>query len=322
MIVNKSTTPIGTATRLKTLIQSRTRASFDVVSNPEFLREGAAVEDFMHPDRIIIGTSSPRAESVMRKLYASFSSTPLRIMNENSAELAKYAANVFLATRISFINEIAHLCEIMGADISSVQEAMSFDKRIGKHYFSSGVGYGGSCLPKDVAALSHSAEQKAHHSLLLQAVAQINTRQRLLLWNKAKKYFSDDLHGRCFAIWGVAFKPHTDDIREAPALYNISVMLQAGIRLRVHDPHALENLKHHNVATKGEIYYAKDPKDALQEAEALFVFTQWEEYQNPDWKEVYARMKRPLILDGRNMYSPTELKKEGFTYYGIGAMPV
>ena len=316
IIVTKSTIPVGTTQQISELLQSRTREDFDVVSNPEFLREGTAVYDFLRPQRIVIGTSSERARLRMKELYASFTSSgcPILFMDEASAEMSKYAANAFLATKISFINEIAYLCAHLGANIKDVEEAISMDKRIGKSYLRSGLGYGGSCLPKDIDSLLNTSEQLGIQAQLLRSVREINTQQRLILWKKAKSYFQNELSGLTFAIWGLSFKPGTDDIREAPSLSNITQMIAEGVSIRVYDPAAMS---HARAILKQGVYFAKDPYDAIKGVDALFIMTEWPIFNTLDLSEMKKQMRRACVFDGRGIYEPEKMHAAGIQYHTI-----
>jgi UDPglucose 6-dehydrogenase len=295
----------------------RTNFEFDVVSNPEFLKEGAAVSDFMKPDRIVIGTRSQRALAIMQDLYAPFIRTgnPLIVMDERSAELTKYAANAFLATKISFMNELANMCERAGADIDLVRKGMGTDPRIGPQFLFPGIGFGGSCFPKDVSALLKTSETLDYRLTILHAVEQVNRKQKRVIVDKVKKHFGRKLKGRKIAIWGLSFKPNTDDIREAPSLAIIEALLKAGAKLHVHDPVALpEAQKRFGRALK----YHDNNYATLKGAEALVVATEWNEFRRPDFDRMKTLMKKPVIFDGRNIYEPARLQEKGFTYYGIG----
>jgi UDPglucose 6-dehydrogenase len=321
VIVVKSTVPVGTADRIQEIMQTRTPHPFDVISNPEFLKEGAAVEDFLKPDRVVLGGSSERALSLLRELYSPFVRTenPILVMDNRSAEIAKYAANAFLATRISFINEVALLCEQVGADVAEVRRGIGFDRRIGHSFLFPGVGYGGSCFPKDVRAIVRTAEEKGLKFSLLRAVDEVNERQKRFLVEKVKAHFGADLQGRRFAIWGLAFKPRTDDMREAPALVIIESLLAAGAEVAVHDPEALGQARR---IFGQRVSYHRMNYDAVRDAHALLVVTEWNEFRRPDFVRMRELMREPVIFDGRNLYEPEVMRKEGFTYYAIGRMPV
>jgi UDPglucose 6-dehydrogenase len=298
VVVDKSTVPVGTAEKVHKAIAANATVDFDVVSNPEFLREGVAVEDFMKPDRVVIGTASERAKKLMNELYAPFvrSGNPLIFMDVRSAELTKYAANSFLATKISFMNEVAQLCERLGADVDMVRLGVGSDARIGKRFLFPGIGYGGSCFPKDVQALVKSSSEVEYDFKILNAVMDVNEKQKLHLMPKINRYFNNELSGKHFAIWGLAFKPNTDDIREAPALYMIDALLEAGATVNVFDPEAMENVKG-EVGDK--IEYAENLYDALVGADALIIATEWNEFRTPDFLKIVKNMKRKVIFDGR-----------------------
>ncbi len=317
LIVVKSTVPVGTNAALEKRMRARSSIAFDMASNPEFLKEGAAVDDFMKPDRVVIGVRSPKAEQLLRDLYSPFLRTdhPLLVMTPESAEMTKYVANAMLATKISFINEMANLCEVMHADINDVRRGIGHDSRIGFQFLFPGPGYGGSCFPKDVNALIAMARKHGQPAHLIEAVEQVNQRQKRMLVRKIRQHFGDQLAGKCLAIWGLAFKPRTDDIREAPSLVLIDEMLKDGVRLQVHDPEATANVK----AIYGEqIKYCERPYDALKGADALAIVTEWQEFRNPDFVVMHHLMKQPIIFDGRNIYEPKAMKALGYTYYGIG----
>ncbi|HXG21004.1 MAG TPA: UDP-glucose/GDP-mannose dehydrogenase family protein [Methylomirabilota bacterium] len=317
IVVLKSTVPVGTADRVRESMSAYTSHPFDIVSNPEFLKEGAAVEDFMKPDRVVIGGSSERALSLMKELYAPFVRTenPILVMDNRSAEMTKYAANAFLATRISFINEVANLCDKVGADVAEVRRGIGFDRRIGHYFLFPGVGYGGSCFPKDVRALIRTAEEHGAEFSLLRSVEEINERQKHLLVEKVRACFGADLHDRKFAVWGLAFKPRTDDMREAPAIVIIEELLAAGAEIAAHDPEAMTQAQK---LFGDRISYHRVNYDTLTGADALLIVTEWNEFRRPDFKRMRTLMKTPIIFDGRNLYEPTEMRQEGFTYYPIG----
>lgn len=318
VIVNKSTVPVGTAEKVtEVLAQKLDRALFDVVSNPEFLREGVAVEDFLKPDRVVIGTSSERAKKLMDELYQPFvrQGNPIFFMDERSAEMTKYAANSYLAMRISFMNEMANLCEKVGANVDWVRVGMGSDSRIGKRFLFPGVGYGGSCFPKDVKALAQTAREMDYDFQLVNTVMKVNDQQKTILGRKVKEYFGSDLSGRTFAIWGLAFKPETDDIREAPALELIDELVNAGAQLRVFDPEAMNNVK----AIFGDkIIYATDQYDALSNTDALIIVTEWSEFRNPNFDRISELLNHPAIFDGRNVYTLEKMHELGFYYESIG----
>ncbi|WP_298300599.1 UDP-glucose/GDP-mannose dehydrogenase family protein [Hydrotalea sp.] len=317
VIVDKSTVPVGTAEKVKTAIATNYKGEFDVVSNPEFLREGVAVDDFMKPDRVVIGTNSEKARKIMGELYAPYvrQGNPVIFMDEKSAELTKYAANSFLATKISFMNEIAQLCEKLGADVDMVRRGIGSDERIGKRFLFPGIGYGGSCFPKDVQALIKSAEQAQYDFKILKAVETVNENQKLHLLPKIKNYFQGKLAGKHFALWGLAFKPNTDDIREAPALYIIKALLAEGAIITAFDPEAMHNVQQQ---IGNAIQYAKDQYDALQNADALIIATEWNEFRTPDFDEMIKRMNHQTIFDGRNLFEVKTMHDKGFYYESIG----
>jgi UDPglucose 6-dehydrogenase len=316
LVVDKSTVPVGTADRVREVIAEVTRVEFDVVSNPEFLKEGAAVGDFLKPDRVVIGATSERARRIMGELYAPFVRTenPILFMDPRSAELTKYAANAMLATRISFMNDVALLCEKVGADVDFVRKGMGADKRIGYPFLFPGVGYGGSCFPKDIRAMIATARECGIEFELLRAVERTNERQKRLLVNKALRHFGS-LAGRPCAVWGTAFKPKTDDMRQAPSIEVIEGLLGKGASVCCHDP-AAETVARRHFGDR--VRYAATPYDALEGAEALFLITEWNQFRYPDFDRMKALMKTPVIFDGRNVFSPTVLRERGFVYYGIG----
>lgn len=316
VVVNKSTVPVGTADKVKAAISKETKQPFDVVSNPEFLKEGAALDDFLKPDRVVIGSDSEKAKALMGELYAPFVRTenPILFMDVRSAELTKYAANAMLATRISFMNDMAAICEMVGADVNWVRKGMGADSRIGYPFLFPGVGYGGSCFPKDVKALGALARENGVEFDLLRAVDRTNERQKQLLIKKATKHFGD-LSGKTFAVWGLAFKPRTDDMREAPAVVLIEALLGKGARVQAHDPVAMEVAQRR---FKDRVAFAATPYDALKEADALFIVTEWNEFRHPDIARMKSLLKAPIVFDGRNIYEPARMREQGFTYYGIG----
>lgn len=317
VLVDKSTVPVGTADKVKAKVQENAAAEFDVVSNPEFLREGVAVDDFMKPDRVVIGTSSDKAKKVMETLYAPYvrQGNPILFMDERSAELTKYAANSFLATKITFMNEVANLCELLGADVDHVRRGIGTDTRIGKRFLFPGIGYGGSCFPKDVQALAKSASDVNYDFQILKSVMDINEKQKTKLIPKIKEYFNNDLKDKTIAIWGLAFKPATDDIREAPALYNIEQLLQEGANVQAYDPEAIENVKQ---KFGDKIIYASSQYGALKDADALLIATEWPAFRTPDFDKIGSLLKNKVIFDGRNLYSQSETKEAGFEYFSIG----
>ncbi|MFN7331324.1 MAG: UDP-glucose dehydrogenase family protein [Bacteroidota bacterium] len=317
VVVDKSTVPVGTADKVRTRIALKAKTTFDVVSNPEFLREGGAVEDFMKPERVVIGTNSQRARKVMETLYSPFvrQGNPLVFMDERSAELTKYAANSFLATKISFMNEIANLCELVGADVDSVRKGIGTDSRIGKRFLFPGIGYGGSCFPKEVQALEKSSSDVNYDFKILRAVMDVNYAQKTKLIPRIKDYFRGDLKGKVFAMWGLAFKPHTDDIREAPSLYNIEELLNAGAIVKAHDPESMENVKR---LLGNKIEFCESPYEAAQGADAIFIATEWPEFRTPDFDKLASVVKNKVIFDGRNLYDLSTMKDLKFTYISIG----
>ncbi|MCH8903858.1 MAG: UDP-glucose/GDP-mannose dehydrogenase family protein [Bacteroidetes bacterium] len=321
VIIDKSTVPVGTAAQVTEMIKKNAKAEFDVVSNPEFLREGVAVKDFMKPDRVVIGTSSAKARQIMEKLYAPFlrQGNPLLIMDERSAELTKYAANTYLATRISFMNEIASMCEILGADVDMVRRGIGSDTRIGKSFLFPGVGFGGSCFPKDVQALLTISEKENFDFKILRSVIDVNQRQRILMAVRIQKHFGDNLEGKKIAVWGLAFKPDTDDIREAPSTYMIQELLNQKASISVFDPEAMDNVKNE---FGDKINYAKDQYEAIQDADVLLIVTEWALFRTPDFNKMKELMKQALIFDGRNLYNLDDMLSAGFEYYSIGRTPV
>ena len=320
VIVDKSTVPVGTAAKVKAAILSSAteniESSFDVVSNPEFLREGVAVDDFMKPDRVVIGTTSEKAIKVMNDLYAPFvrQGNPIIFMDENSAELTKYAANSFLAVKISFMNEIAQLCERLGADVDMVRRGIGSDERIGKRFLFPGVGYGGSCFPKDVQALAKSSADVDYNFRILDAVMDVNEKQKLHLVPKVEQYFGN-LKGKHFALWGLAFKPNTDDIREAPALYMIDALLEKGATITAFDPEAMSNVKQ---VVGDKIGFAESQYEALENADALIIATEWNEFRTPDFEKITALLKQKVIFDGRNLFDLQQMQNMGFYYESVG----
>ena len=318
VIVNKSTVPVGTAARMQAEVAARTQVAIDVVSNPEFLKEGAAIDDFLRPDRIVIGASGEKSRSLMAELYAPFVRTesPIHFMDPRSAELTKYAANAMLATRLSFMNEVAMLCERVGADVDSVRRAMGSDERIGQKFLFPGCGYGGSCFPKDVKALIATARSHGLDFTLLSAVDAVNDRQKRLLAQKAKAHFGEGgLRGKKFGVWGLAFKPKTDDLRQAPALALIEELLADGGVVTAHDPVANEGARRH---FGDRVQFVQNPYLAAEGADALFLVTEWNEFRQPDFARIKASMKQPVVFDGRNIWSAKKLRDLGFTYYGVG----
>jgi UDPglucose 6-dehydrogenase len=317
VVANKSTVPVGTASRMQAEIAARTSVEVDVISNPEFLKEGAALDDFLKPDRIVIGASSEKARAIMAELYAPFVRTesPIYFMDPRSAELTKYAANAMLAARISFMNDVAALCERVGADVDAVRKAMGADERIGQKFLFPGCGYGGSCFPKDVKALVATARSHGLDFALLAAVDAVNDRQKRLLAQKAKVHFGGALRGKKLGIWGLAFKPKTDDLRAAPALALIDELLAEGALVTAHDPVAIENARR----LLGErVQFVQNPYAAVEGADALFLVTEWNEFRQPDFARIKSAMKQPVLFDGRNVWNAKRVREMGFTYYGVG----
>jgi UDPglucose 6-dehydrogenase len=325
VIIDKSTVPVGTAEKVRTAILSTATQniadSFDVVSNPEFLREGVAVDDFMKPDRVVIGTRSEKAIKIMNDLYAPFvrQGNPIIFMDENSAELTKYAANSFLAVKITFMNEIAQLCERLGADVDMVRRGIGSDERIGKRFLFPGIGYGGSCFPKDVKALAKSSDEVNYDFKILDAVMDVNERQKLHLIPKVEKYFNGDLKGKHFAFWGLAFKPNTDDIREAPAFYMIDALLEKGATVSAFDPEAMSNTKQ---IYGDKIHFADNQYEALKDSDALIIATEWSEFRTPDFEKITGLLKNKVIFDGRNLYDLPAMENLGYYYESVGRKKV
>ena len=317
IIINKSTVPVGTAEKVHAAVAAKCTGEFDVISNPEFLREGFAVDDFMKPDRVVIGTKSERAQKVMSELYAPFvrQGNPIYFMDERSAELTKYAANAFLATKITFMNEIANLCERVGANVDSVRIGIGSDARIGKRFLFAGIGYGGSCFPKDVQALAQTSKEFNYDFKTLTAVMDVNEKQKVVIVEKIKKYFNNDLKGKKIALWGLAFKPDTDDIREAPALYIIDDLVAAGATIAAFDPEAMSNVKK---MIGDKISYASDEYEACEAADCLLIATEWSVFRTPDFDKLSSLLKNKIIFDGRNLYENTKMKELGFYYNSIG----
>ena len=317
VIVNKSTVPVGTAAKVEEVLNRHTDLPFDVVSNPEFLREGFAVDDFLKPERIIIGSRSDRAVDMMKQLYRPFvrSGNPILVMDEKSSELTKYAANAFLATKITFMNEIANFCEKVGADVDMVRRGVGTDSRIGKRFLFPGIGYGGSCFPKDVKALYNSGKEANYTFNILEAVTKTNDLQKTVLLPRIEAYFKGDLKEKTIAVWGLAFKPETDDIREAPALYMIDALLSAGATIKTHDPEAMSNVEK---LYGSKIEYCQNIYEAVSNADALVICTEWSTFRSPDFKRIKGLMVSPAIFDGRNLYDILTLKNEGFYYSSIG----
>lgn len=324
VVVTKSTVPVGTADKVRqavqtTLTQRDADVEFDVVSNPEFLKEGAAIEDFMKPDRIVVGTDNPRTTELLRALYAPFNRNHDRMvcMDIRSAELTKYAANAMLATKISFMNEMANLAELLGADIENVRLGIGSDPRIGYSFIYPGCGYGGSCFPKDVTALERTARDAGYPAQLLQAVEAVNNRQKHRLFTKVARHFDNNLQGKTIAMWGLAFKPNTDDMRAAPSRDLLEALWQAGARVQAHDPEAMDEARR-LYGERPDLTLCDDPMTALSNADALVIVTEWKLYRSPDFDAIKASLKQPVIFDGRNLYDPHHLQRLGITYYGIG----
>ncbi len=317
VIIDKSTVPVGTAEKVRQAIAKNAVCEFDVVSNPEFLKEGVAVDDFLKPDRVVIGTNSEKARQLMLQVYGPYvrQGNPIIFMDERSAEMTKYAANSYLATRITFMNEIANLCEIMGADVDMVRQGIGSDMRIGKRFLFPGIGYGGSCFPKDVKALRKTAQEHDYDFKVLKSVMQVNDNQRVIIIKKIKKYFGEDLTTKTFAVWGLAFKPNTDDVREAPALYIIEELLRAGARIQVFDPEAIENVK---TIFGDKLHYATNQYDALKNVDALIIATEWTMFRNPDFGTMAKAMNQKVIFDGRNLYSLDMMQTKNWYYNSIG----
>jgi UDPglucose 6-dehydrogenase len=317
VIVNKSTVPVGTAEKVRALIAQHTNAPFDVVSNPEFLREGFAIHDFMHPERVVIGTSSEQAAGIMKKLYEPFVDTEeaILLMDEKSSELTKYAANAFLATKITFMNEIANFCDQVGANVDAVRKGVGSDSRIGSRFLFPGIGFGGSCFPKDIKALKKSGQEVHHQFSILESVIEVNEQQKTVLFPKIKAYFNNQLAGKKIAIWGLAFKPDTDDIRKAPALEMIHKLLSEKAIVTAYDPEAMPNVKKE---LGNSIAYAATKEDALIDADALLICTEWEEFKTADTAIFKSRMHTPVVFDGRNIFNPKTVKKNQATYFSVG----
>jgi len=316
VIVDKSTVPVGTSERVREVVRRETTHPFSVVSNPEFLKQGAAIDDFLKPDRVVIGAEDPRAQELMLELYEPFTRTgaPIMMMDCASAELAKYAANAMLATRISFMNEVANVCELVGADVDHVRRAIGADKRIGNSFLFPGVGYGGSCFPKDVQAMKRFAADKDYAFRILDAVEEVNTFQKTKLAAQMKKHFGS-LKGKTIGLWGLAFKPRTDDMREAPAIPLVEALLSAGASVQAFDPEAMRIAKG---IFGSKITYASSAYDAVKGADALAIVTEWNEFRRPDFARIRSLMRAPVVFDGRNLFAPSQMKQNGFTYYSIG----
>ncbi|MGB1040537.1 MAG: UDP-glucose dehydrogenase family protein [Flavobacteriales bacterium] len=317
VIIDKSTVPVGTAEKVKAAIAKNTTVGFDVVSNPEFLREGFAVTDFLKPDRVVIGTESAKARKILEELYKPFvrQGNPIYFMDEKSAELTKYAANSFLATKITFMNEIANFCEIVGADVDMVRKGIGSDARIGKRFLFPGIGYGGSCFPKDVQALIKSGNDNGYDFKIINSVIEVNEKQKVVIVEKIKSYYGGDLKGKNIALWGLAFKPDTDDIREAPALYIIDALLKEGCTIQAFDPEAMDNVK----AIYGDkISFCNNQYEAVENADFLIIATEWQVFRTPDFEKIKQSLSEPTIFDGRNLYELGDMKKLGFRYQSIG----
>lgn len=321
VIIDKSTVPVGTSDKVRAAIAKNAKVEFDVVSNPEFLREGVAVEDFMKPDRVVIGTQSDRAKDLMSRLYAPLvrQGNPIIFMDERSAELTKYAANAFLATKITFMNEIANLCELVGANVDEVRKGIGTDSRIGKRFLFAGIGYGGSCFPKDVQALAKTSAENDYEFKILDSVMQVNESQKTKLIPHLAKHFKGDLAGKKIAMWGLAFKPYTDDIREAPALYNIDALLELGATVSAYDPEAMGHVKQ---LLGDKITFTKNPYEALEGADALLIVTEWPQFRTPDFERMDSLLKNKVIFDGRNLYELNQMQELGYTYYSIGRQTI
>jgi UDPglucose 6-dehydrogenase len=317
VVVTKSTVPVGTTERVKEIIQQETREPFDVASNPEFLKEGAALDDFMRPDRVVVGVDNQAVGELMKELYAPFVRTgkPILIMDIRSSELTKYAANAMLATRISFMNEMANLCERLGTDINMLRKGIGSDPRIGPSFLFPGVGYGGSCFPKDVNAIIKAAEERGYELRLLKEVERVNQRQKEIVVDKVIARFGKSLKGKNFAVWGLSFKPNTDDIREAPSIVIINRLMKQGAKVRAYDPVAISEARK---IFGDRVIYGKGDYDILKGADALIIITEWNEFREPDFDRIKKLLKNPVIFDGRNIYNPSKLREAGFEYYGIG----
>jgi UDPglucose 6-dehydrogenase len=317
VIIDKSTVPVGTAEKVHAAIAANAKVAFDVVSNPEFLREGVAVEDFMKPDRVVVGTKSEKAKVIMEKLYAPLvrQGNPVIFMDERSAEMTKYAANAFLATKITFMNEIANLCELVGADVDAIRRGIGTDSRIGKRFLFAGIGYGGSCFPKDVQALAKTSAENKYDFKILQSVMEVNESQKTKLMPTIKAHFGGNLKGKKIAMWGLAFKPYTDDIREAPSLYNIDALIAEGAEVAAYDPEAMEKVKE---LIGNKITYTSGPYEALKNADALLIVTEWPQFRTPEFEVMDVLLKNKVVFDGRNLYDLAQMREMGYTYYSIG----
>ena len=318
-VVIKSTVPVGTADRVRAILHEHSSHPFDVVSNPEFLKEGAAIDDFMKPDRIVVGCEREETQEVMKRLYGPLlrTSKPILFMSNRSAELTKYTANAFLATRISFINEIARVCEAVGADVEDVRRGAGSDSRIGLRFFFPGIGYGGSCFPKDVKALMTTAKDAGEPLQILDAVESVNAKQKSLFLEKIRRQFGDDLEGLRFGLWGLSFKPQTDDMREAPSLVLIEGLLALGAKVSAYDPEAMEEARH---LLGDKVRFADSKMEAIEGVDALLLVTEWHEFRNPDWEAVTAAMRQKVVFDGRNIFDPVQVRASGFEYHGVGRL--
>ena len=317
ILISKSTVPVGTIEKIREIVKKKARHAIELASNPEFLKEGSALQDCLKPDRVVIGTRSSKVSELLQELYDPFVRTgnPILVMDERSAEMTKYAANAFLATKISFMNELANFCEEVGADIDSIRRGIGSDSRIGKQFLFPGVGYGGSCFPKDVKALTQTAEEYGSELSILRAVEKVNDNQKRVLVKKVNKHFKDNLRGKTIAIWGLSFKPQTDDIREAPSLVIIQELVAAGATVRAHDPIANALVE---PLFRGKVKFFDNSYEALKDADALLIVTEWNEFRGPDYAKMKNVMKKPIVFDGRNLFDPQEMKEKGFTYYSIG----
>lgn len=321
VVVNKSTVPVGTADKVTEKISAKTKAEFDVVSNPEFLREGAAVEDFMKPERVVVGAETEKAAELMTRLYEPFvrSGNPIIIMDRRSSELTKYAANAMLATKITFMNEIANICEKVGADVDNVRRGIGTDSRIGKRFLFAGIGYGGSCFPKDVQAIHYTAAQNGYDFRILDSVMKVNETQKVSIVEKMKSYFGDDLKGKKIGIWGLSFKPETDDIREAPSLYITKELAKIGVTMKAYDPEAVGTFKKASSAeTLKNIQFEEDRDSVLEDIDALVICTEWNEFRRPELENFKRKMNAPVIFDGRNLYALDRAQEAGLTYFSVG----
>ncbi len=320
IVVLKSTVPVGTNRSVKKTIAGITRHPVAVVSNPEFLKEGAAIDDFLRPDRVVVGTDDPAVAELMKELYRPFMRTgnPVLVMDPESAEVTKYAANAMLASRISFMNEIARLCENVGADVANVRRALGADSRIGHPFLFPGVGYGGSCFPKDIRALLKTAGDAGVKLELIEAIERVNEAQKVYLVSKIRDHFGDGLKGKCLAVWGLAFKPRTDDMREAPALALIHALIDEGVSVRVYDPEAMDEARRHLASVEGGVTYCRKSYEACDGADGLVLVTEWNEFREPDFGRIRDLLREPVIFDGRNIYNPDKLRDLGFSYFGVG----